>query len=108
MKTKDAITAVKKIIAEQGVEMRYQVDGYYIPDRMMPAIDRYINDRVKPGDFLQAIIRNDLFGTFGAADRENMENIRAYLIYFHNEAPSQCWGSRHKMEAWLFPEVYNK
>jgi len=35
---------------------------YYIPERMMPGIDRYVNHRVKPGDFLQAIMQRSEIG----------------------------------------------
>ena len=79
----------------------YEFQGFYIPDRMMPGITRYINDRILPGQFLQAIICNDLKAACSRADDENQRNLIAYVGYFHNEAPSQCWGSKKKMMAWV-------
>ena len=74
---------------------------FYIPERMMGGIERYINDKINPGDFLQAVICNDLREAVGRADDENIRNLPAYVAYFYNEAPSLCWGSKEKMEAWL-------
>lgn len=81
--------------------MVYKFRDFYIREQMMEAIDRYINDRLEPGSFLTAVICNDLQGAVGCADNENLKNILAYVGYFYNEAPSECWGSEEKMQAWL-------
>ena len=74
---------------------------YYIPDRMMGGIERYINDRVIPGNFLQSVISNNLKEAVLYADEENLDNLPAYVGYFYNDAPSGCWGSRDIMNEWL-------
>ena len=74
--------------------------AYYIPDRMGGGIDRYVNEGIIPGEFLQAIICNDLKEAFGRADDENFYNVAAYVNYFYNNCPAVCWGSKEKMEAW--------
>ena len=79
----------------------YSFREFYIPARMMPAILEYVDHRVPPGDFLRAVICNDLRGACVQGDDENLRNLPAYVEYFYNEVPSQCWGSREKMDAWL-------
>ncbi len=79
----------------------YKFRDYYIPDRMMAAIERYTTGRVKPGAFLCAVICNNLREACAQADDENLANLPAFIGYFYNEAPSQCWGSAEKMAAWL-------
>ena len=79
----------------------YKFREFSIPERMMGAIDRYVKHGIEPGDFLSAIICNDLRGACGRADDENLRNIPAYVAYFYNEAPSLCWGSEEKMQAWM-------
>jgi len=74
---------------------------YYIPERMMPGIDRYVNHKVRPGNFLQAIICNDLKLAYHYADDENYVNIPAYVDYFHWYVPGNCHGSRKAMLDWL-------
>lgn len=78
----------------------YTFRQFYIPDRMMPGIRRYIEEGLVPGSFLSAVICNDLREAVGAADDENLVNLPAFVGYFYNEAPTQCWGSADKMKAW--------
>ena len=80
-----------------------QVGGkdFYIPDRMLDGIKRYVEDGIIPGSFLRAIIENDLRNAVGCADDENLVNIPAYVSYFYNETPGACWGSKEKMKRWV-------
>ena len=68
---------------------------------MMPSIERYVTRGIKPGDFLTAVIQNDLAWALGKADEENLRNLPAYGAYFYNEVPSRCWGSPKKMSEWM-------
>jgi len=79
----------------------FKFQDFYIPKRMMGSIDRYINQKIKPGDFLTAVISNDLKEAVGRADDENMRNLPAYVAFFYNHAPASCWGSKEKMKLWL-------
>ena len=83
----------------------YTFREFYIPGHMMDGIRRYIDDRIPPGHFLEAIISNNLREAVGRADDENIKNIPAYVSYFWNEAPSSCWGSVEKMNEWLHPHI---
>ena len=74
---------------------------YTIPPRMVPAIERYITKRCRPRRFLSAIICNDLAEAVARADKGNLSNLPAYMMFFYNHAPGGCWGSKEKMEAWL-------
>ena len=73
----------------------------HIPERMMGSIRRYIVTGVEPGGFLSAVICNDLRDAVGQADGENLALIPAYVKFFYNDAPSECWGSREKFKAWV-------
>jgi hypothetical protein len=81
--------------------MSYTFNQYQIRDDMLGAIQRYIEHGIPPGDFLRAVICNDLAEAVGRADEENMANLPAYVAYFWNKAPSTCWGSVDKMKAWM-------
>lgn len=82
-------------------KFKYGGKKYYIPERMMGGIQRYVNNCVKPEHFLCSIICNDLKNAIGYADEENMENIPAFVDYFYNKTPHDCWGSEEKMGKWL-------
>lgn len=79
----------------------YKFQHWYIPDRMMGGIKRYIAEGIPPGDFLTAIICNDLKEAVGRADEENVANLPAFVSFFYNHAPSTCWGSTERMRAWM-------
>ena len=94
-------TEVSAMPQSVGDPMTYYFQGFEIRPDMVAAIRRYIDDREAPGDFLTAIICNDLKEAVGRADDEKLLNLPAFVGYFYNEAPSLCWGSREKMVAWL-------
>jgi hypothetical protein len=72
-----------------------------IPERMRGGISRYIDKGIPPGDFLTAVISNDLREACGRADDENRYLLWDYMVFFYNEAPSESWGSPEKMKAWV-------
>jgi hypothetical protein len=79
----------------------YTFRDFYIPERMMSGLARYVNDHVLPGGFLQAVLRNDLTDAVCRADDENLANIPAFVGYLYNEAPGMCWGSPAAVAAWI-------
>lgn len=79
----------------------YTFREFYIPERMMDGLERYVKDQILPGDFLRAVISNDLTEAVGRADEENLRNLPAYIGYLYNEAPVRCWGSKERMEEWV-------
>lgn len=81
--------------------MPWDFQGFVISDRMVAAIERYVREGVPPGDFLTAVICNDLKRAVSAADEDNRRNLPAFVGYFYNNCPSGCWGSKEKMYWWL-------
>jgi len=81
--------------------MSYRFREFVIPDYMMEGLELYIEHGVVPGDFLTAVIKNDLAEAVGRADDHNMRNLPAYVGYLYNEAPATCWGSAEKMKVWV-------
>lgn len=72
-----------------------------IPERMREALLRYVLSGIHPGDFLTAVICNNLRAAVMGADDENIHLLREYLWWFYNIAPSSCHGSPEKFEDWL-------
>jgi len=79
----------------------YQFREFYIRPQMMGAIRRYIDEGLEPGDFLTAVICNDLAEACGRADEENLRNLPAFVAYFYNEAARGSWGSKERMAYWV-------
>jgi len=78
----------------------YTFRGFYLPDYMVPGLERYIYKGILPGDFLSAVLRNDLVSAVSNADETNLANLPVYIGFLYNEVPSTCWGSPQKVEEW--------
>jgi hypothetical protein len=66
---------------------------------MMGGLTRYIEEGIPPGDFLTAVLCNDLMDAIGKADSENIRNLPAYAAYLYNKAPIGSYGSRKAFKA---------
>lgn len=76
-----------------------------IPHYMHGAIVRWIEDGIPPGDFLTAILSNNLRGACERADDTNRHFLFEYVFWFYNDAPSLCWGSSERVLAWRGTKV---
>lgn len=72
-----------------------------IPEYMKEALDRYVNQKIMPGSFLQAVLCNDLFGAMGRADSNNRAALYSIVQYIYNELPSNSWGSAKIVKEFL-------
>ena len=81
--------------------MSYTFLGYEARTQMIDALDRYAQHRQPVGDFLRAVLENNLQSAVGHADDDNLRNLPAFVGYLYNEMPAPCWGSPEKVKAWL-------
>jgi hypothetical protein len=79
----------------------YTFHGYRIPPHMGEALDAYIAEGRPVGNFLEAVIANDLLDAVTRADNGNLANLPAFMGWLYNEAPRSAWGSRERYDAWL-------
>lgn len=64
-------------------------------------IDRYVDHGVPPGDFVKAVLCNDLRESFGRADHENIATMFEIVKYCYNHIPAACWGSHEAYKNWM-------
>jgi len=81
--------------------MTYRFDYTQIPEPSMAALRLYIDKRVKPGDFLTAVLENNLMRACSHADDDNIDLIPVYAAYLYNEIPGNCHGSAEAVAEWL-------
>lgn len=72
-----------------------------VPPRLLEALRAYAIERRATGQFLRAVLENDFQGAIGRADPESLSAIKGIAEYVFGALPSQCWGSREKINAWL-------
>ena len=68
---------------------------------MLESLYLYVTQGVPVGDFLQAVLENNLVEAYGRADEENTLAMRDYADLLYNEMPSPSWGSKEKVDAWI-------
>lgn len=72
-----------------------------LPAHMQGPMQRYIEDRIEPGGFLTAVLSNDFMEAASLADETNQRYLYYIARWLYNYAPSDCYGSPEKVEAWL-------
>lgn len=71
-----------------------------VPDHCIDGLIRYIVDGVKPGTFLQAVLRDSLVDAASHADDINRHALLAYAHFLYSHTPRGCWGSAEAVQAW--------
>ena len=67
---------------------------------MRSGLEIYLTTGRIPGNFLQALLSNNLIDAFARADPTNLDLLQQWCWWMHGEFPSTAWGSRDKMLAW--------
>lgn len=78
-----------------------------IPRSTLDSLQRYVEQGIPTGDFLRAVLSNDLMEALGRADEFNRAAIFEICQYIYNEMPHSSHGSPEQVTAWLqhFQEV---
>ena len=71
-----------------------------LPRHLQGGVKRYIEEGMRPGGFLTAVITNNLRLAIGHADPTSLAALTDIVRFFHNESPSDCWGTPEKMKLW--------
>lgn len=72
-----------------------------VPEHLRDGLLRYVVDRIMPGDFLRAVLSNDLMRAFSYATPESRESLRDLVFWIYNYVTSRCWGSEEKVNQWV-------
>lgn len=72
-----------------------------IPEHCRVGMRRYIDEHIRPGGFLSAVLSNDLMSALRTADELNSVCLGKYAKFLHYYAPQDCYGSREKVAAWV-------
>ena len=81
--------------------MKLTGDTYDIDRSIIDSIERYVKEGIPTGDFLRAVLENNLMESFGRADLRNRATLFEICAYIYNEIPASCHGSPEKVKAWL-------
>lgn len=71
-----------------------------IPQPCRDALIRHILFGDEVGDFVTAVLRNDLAGAVERADHINIGLLPLYVGFLNMHAPKPCWGGDGFVRAW--------
>lgn len=77
-----------------------EIDYSIIPVHCRESMRAYIENGQPVGDFLRAVLENDMVRAFNRADDINANSMLQYAKFLY-WAPRICWGSREKVDAWI-------
>ena len=74
---------------------------YHMRPAIAEALDRWgSGEHPFVGDFLRAVLENDLAGAVSRADPENLAALKDIVTYVHTELPALSHGSPADCTAW--------
>lgn len=74
---------------------------HLVPGHLRGGLSRYLLDHLRPGQFLQSVLSNDLRMTIGRADDTSLAHLRSIVQFLTMVAPAPSWGSVEALEAWI-------
>jgi hypothetical protein len=75
----------------------------YVPDTtdgLRYGLYLWVKEGQVPGQFLSAVLANNLSGAIAHGDADNARILSQYVRFLYNWCPSSCWGSKEKMQGW--------
>ena len=71
-----------------------------VPEYMHHGYRLYLTHGIAPGDFVTAVLSNDLKGAFQRADIENERAMKEHVMLCYWNLPADAQGSPEKVAAW--------
>jgi len=68
-------------------------------EKAKASIIQYVEEKVEPGGFIQAVLANDLQAALGRADKDSLEALHDIAKYVYNHVPHPICGSWAKISA---------
>jgi hypothetical protein len=72
-----------------------------IPELIIAQIDNFHVEHLPPGDFVQAVLENDLTSVLSFADEDSFKALRSIWAYCHKSLPPEAWGNPDLVASWL-------
>jgi len=95
MLSAEAVNAVKAYY----LHARGQYLKHNVAPRLLDAYDNFVLYHREPGDFLQAVLRNDLVGAFARADSLNERTMKNHASFVYT-VMSQALRGEENMNQW--------
>ncbi len=72
-----------------------------IPPSTLEDLQAYVSRGRPCGNFLKAVLSNNLFDAIAHGDDRNRAALEAIVRFIYNDTPAGCWGSEGTYQAWV-------
>jgi hypothetical protein len=72
-----------------------------VPEHLLKGLIAWGNKHHPVGDFLTAVLSNNLWDAVARADDDSMKSLKYIVMFIHNELPSKCHGSKELVADWI-------
>jgi len=79
----------------------YEWDGVKIPTDLAKELEFYIYDKQVPGQFIRAVLENDLTKTIQRADLQSLRCLTVLCRFMMHRLPRDAWGDEKQISDWL-------
>ena len=79
-----------------------------IPEHLKGGLERYLSHHIPPGDFLMAVLTNDLMGCFKHGDEKSLAGLKDILAFLYWEVGLDCYGNKEKVILWIHQRSVEK
>ena len=97
----DALVFMETAMTVNGTDYKRKMDHYGIPDYMQDGLSFYLSEGRPVGNFLTAVLTNNLKEACNRADDTNIRLLPNYVSFLYNQAPMNSWGSEERVTAWI-------
>ncbi len=81
--------------------LRQQLIRGDVPSHTHKGYLRYFLEGIAPGEFLCAVLMNNLSAACRHADERNAKALYEHTVFLINTAPVESWGSPERVTAWI-------
>lgn len=71
-----------------------------VPQHMRHGIELWVNHGIRPGDFMESVLKNNLRAAVLHADEVNFRRLSDIVMFLFDNVPAGCWGSPEKVRLW--------
>lgn len=86
--------------ADTSLSKRHDITYEGLPDHLREGAQRYIEDGIMPGRFLQSALTNEFVSAVLRADHRTAVSLAEIARWLFNDIPGSAWGSEDAVAAW--------
>lgn len=77
-----------------------RLDARGVPEHLHDGLIRYFTEGLLPGDFLRAVLNNDLVEAIRRGDEVSRAHLPQLADFLYFDAPAWAWGNHARVLAW--------